>query len=106
MFIHGKGGDSSFGQEAQGPERSSEYQQLYTDFLSEVLIFANQLHHHKINKNQHWHRKAALYSLNTITINVNYTYIYYTSEEFFLYKITVDKSTIHHFTRQNELLTG
>ena len=31
---------------------------------------------------------------------------YYTSEEFYLYKITVDKSTIHHFTRQNELLTG
>ena len=31
---------------------------------------------------------------------------YYTSEEFFLYKITVDKWTIHLFTRQNELLTG
>ena len=31
---------------------------------------------------------------------------YYTSEEFFLYKITVDKQTIHHFSRQNELLTG
>ena len=31
---------------------------------------------------------------------------YYTSEEFFLYKITVDKRTIHHFSRQNELLTG
>ena len=31
---------------------------------------------------------------------------YYTSEEFFLYKITIDKWTIHHFTRQNELLTG
>ena len=33
-------------------------------------------------------------------------YYYYTSEEFFLYKITVDKRTIHHFSRQNELLTG
>ena len=32
--------------------------------------------------------------------------IYYTSEEFFLYKITVDKRTIHHFSWQNELLTG
>ena len=32
--------------------------------------------------------------------------IYYTSEEFFLYKITVDKQTIHHFSRKNELLTG
>ena len=32
--------------------------------------------------------------------------VYYTSEEFFLYKITVDKRTIHHFSRQNELLTG
>ena len=31
---------------------------------------------------------------------------YYTSEEFFLYKITVDKRTIQHFSRQNELLTG
>ena len=35
-----------------------------------------------------------------------YIYIYYTSEEFFLYKMTVDKQTIHHFSRQNELLTG
>ena len=35
-----------------------------------------------------------------------YILYYYTSEEFFLYKITVDKWTIHHFTRQNELLTG
>ena len=33
---------------------------------------------------------------------------YYTSEEFFLYKTSVDKWTtgIHHFTWQNELLTG
>ena len=35
-----------------------------------------------------------------------YIIYYYTSEEFLLYKITVDKLTIHHFTRQNELLTG
>ena len=35
-----------------------------------------------------------------------YVYIcdYYTSEEFFLYKTTLDKWTIHHFSRQNELL--
>ena len=31
---------------------------------------------------------------------------YYASEEFYLYKTTVDKWTIHHFTPQNELLTG
>ena len=30
---------------------------------------------------------------------------YYTSEEFFLYKTTVDKWTIHHFSRQKELWT-
>mgnify|MGYP003688351155 CR=1 FL=1 len=39
-------------------------------------------------------------------VHIVYNFIYYTSEEFFLYKITVDKWTIHHFTRQNELLTG
>ena len=38
--------------------------------------------------------------------SVPYSYYYYTSEELFLYKITVDKRTIHHFSRQNELLTG
>ena len=32
--------------------------------------------------------------------------VYHTSEEFFLYKITVNKRTIHHFSRQNELLAG
>ena len=31
---------------------------------------------------------------------------YYTSEELFLCKITVEKWTIHHFTPQNEVLTG
>ena len=35
----------------------------------------------------------------------HHIFYYYTSEEFFLYKITVDKRTIHHFSRQNELLT-
>ena len=29
--------------------------------------------------------------------------VYYISEEFFLYKINVDKWAIHHFTSQNEL---
>ena len=38
--------------------------------------------------------------------NRDYNRDYYTSEEFFLYKTTVDKWTIHHFSRQNELLTG
>ena len=49
-----------------------EYVRLYTDFLSEVLIFAYQLPYHRLHKNQQWHRKAALYSLNTISINVMY----------------------------------
>ena len=40
--------------------------------LSEGLIFAYQLPHHRINENQHRHRKAALYSLITIAINVMY----------------------------------
>ena len=35
-----------------------------------------------------------------------YNFDYDTSEEFFLYKSTVDKWTFHHFSRQNELLTG
>ena len=47
-------------QEAHGPERSPEYQRLYTDFLSEGLIFAYQQPHHRINKNQEWQRKAAI----------------------------------------------
>ena len=42
---------------------SSEYQRLFTDF---------QQLHHRINKKQQWHRKAALQSLNTIAINVLY----------------------------------
>ena len=41
-----------------------------------------------------------------MTWESGYILYYYTSEEFFLYKITVDKRTIHHFSRQNELLTG
>ena len=47
--------------------------------------------------------------LDGLTLNVAmkiYKMFYYTSEEFFLYKITVDKRTIHHFCWQNELLTG
>ena len=39
-------------------------------------------------------------------IIICYILYYYTSEEFFLYKITVDKRTSHHFSWQNELLTG
>ena len=36
----------------------------------------------------------------TVIVKINVTIFilcYYTSEEFFLYKITVDKRTIHHF---------
>ena len=35
------------------------YQRLYTDFLSEGLIFVYQQPHHRINENQWWYRKAA-----------------------------------------------
>ena len=51
---------------------------------------------------------SELYMVHFIYVLHNcviYTF-YYTSEEFFLYRITVDKLTIHHFSRQNELLTG
>ena len=48
-----------FKQEALSPLRSTEYQRLYTDFLSEVLIFVYQQPHHRINENQRWYRKAA-----------------------------------------------
>ena len=50
------------------------YQRLYTYVLSEGIIFSYQLPNHRINKNQQWHLKAALYVwyLNTITINVMY----------------------------------
>ena len=47
-------------QEAHRPSGSPEYQRLYTDFLSEGLIFAYEQPHHKTNKNQQWHWKAAL----------------------------------------------
>ena len=52
--------------------RSLEYQRLYTEFLSEGLIFAYLQTHHRKRKNQHWHRIAALKFLNTIAINVLY----------------------------------
>ena len=45
------------------PLRSPEYQRLYTDFLSEGLIFIYQKPHHRINENQPWYRKAAYYKL-------------------------------------------
>ena len=53
----------------------------------------------------HWFSRGynfPCYSLVQSIIIISYN----TSEEFFLYKITVDKWTIHHFTRRNELLTG
>ena len=59
-------------QEAEGSKRSPGYQRLYTDFLSKGLTFECQLPHHRINQNQQGHSKAALYSLNTIAINVMY----------------------------------
>ena len=39
-------------------------------------------------------------------INQNNDVVYYTSEEFLLYKTTADKRTIHFFIQQTELLTG
>ena len=40
-------------QEDHGPQRSPDYQFiLYTDFLSEGLIFEYQQAHQRINKNQ------------------------------------------------------
>ena len=39
-----------FKQEAHRPYRSPEYQRLYTDFLSEGLIFVYQQPHHRIMK--------------------------------------------------------
>ena len=41
----------------------TEYQTLYTDF-------AYPLPHHRINENNQCHRKAALYTFNTIAIIV------------------------------------
>ena len=46
------------------------------------------------------------YRWHTLSYRSHHMTYYYTSEEFFLYKFTVDKRTIHHFSRQNELLTG
>ena len=39
---------------------------LYTDFLSEGLIIAYQHAHQRIYKNQQWHRKAVLQSVDTV----------------------------------------
>ena len=47
-------------QETHWPLQSTEYQRLYNDFLSEELIFTHQKLNHRINKNQHWQRKAAI----------------------------------------------
>ena len=43
------------------PKRSPDYQRLYTDFLSEWLIFVYiyQQPYHRINENRPWNRKAA-----------------------------------------------
>ena len=50
-----------------------EYHRLYTDFLSEGLIFAYQQTHNRINKTQQWQRKSTYqYCLNTIATNVLY----------------------------------
>ena len=45
---------------------------IYTDFLSEGLIFVYQQPNHGINENQLWYRKAASLSFNAIAINVLY----------------------------------
>ena len=52
------------------PLMATMYQRLYTDFLSEGLIFVYQQPHHRII--ERWYRKAALESFNTIAINVLY----------------------------------
>ena len=46
-------------QEAHRPSRSREYHRLYTDFLSEGLIFVHQQPNHRIYENQPWYGKAA-----------------------------------------------
>ena len=44
----------------RGPPTLLEYSRLYTDFMSEWLIFAYQQPYHRIDKNQQCHRKAAM----------------------------------------------
>ena len=44
-----------------------------------------------------------LQGMSTIILNNT---IYYTLEEFFIYKTIVEKWTNHHVTPQNDLLTG
>ena len=58
-------------QEAHKPQRSPEYQRLYTELLSEGCIFAYKQPIY-YNKNQQLYRKAASLSFNTIAINVKY----------------------------------
>ena len=55
-----------FNEDNKRPKCLYPHQRLYNDFLSKGFIFAYQLPHHRINENQQWHRKPALYSLNTI----------------------------------------
>ena len=47
-------------QETHVPCWSLDYQRLYTEFLSQGLIFAYQQARHRINKNQKWQRKVVL----------------------------------------------
>ena len=56
-------------QEAHGSLWSPGYQRLYTDYLSEGLIFIYQQPYHRINNNQQWQTKAAILPVNTIGIN-------------------------------------
>ena len=62
-----------FKQEAHRLKRSPEYQRLYTEFLSEGCIFANeQPHYYNKIQNKQLYRKAASLSFNTKAINVKY----------------------------------
>ena len=59
-------------QEANGPQQLPEYHKLYTELLSEVLIFVYQRGpYDKINKNQQWQEGYWSITLNAvIAINV------------------------------------
>ena len=72
-----------FNEDNKRPKCLYPHQRLYNDFLSKGFIFAYQLPHHRIN-NQQWHRKAALYSLNTIApslvITIHLVYMHWSSD--------------------------
>ena len=66
----------------------------------------NSIHAKHVKTFLNWLSRHHYITVCVTPAKLAHIYIYYTSEEFFLYKIAVDKRTIHHFSRQNELLTG